>query len=120
MEILVLEDDIKRIERFKEKYNKDELFITKNVEKAKVLLRINNYDYIFLDHDLGGEMVDSDNEDTGYQVAKFIVEEQVQKNATIIIHSVNPVGSKKMYDTLIKQGFKVAQLPFTKLLECWL
>lgn len=118
MKIFILEDNPERIKSFKEKYYDDILTIVNNVNKAKkMLLKIDDYDFLFLDHDLEGETyVNSHNENTGYQIAKFIVENDIQIDSTIIIHSLNPVGSKNMYNILEKAKFKVLKIPFFNLL----
>jgi len=58
-------------------------------------------DYLFLDHDLGGEIyVDSKEHNTGMTVAKWIAENE-WNISMIIVHSFNPVGAKNMYDEMV-------------------
>ncbi len=65
-----------------------------NVLDGIDLVADNKYDLLFLDHDLGGEeMVDSSNENTGYQLARFIASSTQNKTTMCIIHSCNPVGA---------------------------
>lgn len=52
----------------------------------------NNIDIISLDHDLGEDK-------TGYDVAKFMVENGIYPNV-IYLHSANPIGVKNMYELL--------------------
>ena len=61
---------------------------------------------MLLDHDLGGQIwVDSNKENTGYQFVKMLVENQLQKNALYYIHSMNPIGSNKVLNMLLDNGF---------------
>lgn len=112
MKILILEDDINRIEWFirfmKKEFPTYQHWYTDNVEQAKSLFKEHGpFDYYFLDHDLGGEqMVDSSQENTGYQFAKFLEENGITgENETIILHSLNPSGRD-----LMKHCFKQSQI----------
>jgi hypothetical protein len=61
-----------------------------------------DWNYLFLDHDLGGkDFVDSNEEETGYQVAKFILEKGI-KYEVCIIHSMNYAGAENMFRVLPK------------------
>lgn len=55
-----------------------------------------NYDVISLDHDLGEEK-------TGYDIAKYIVENKI-KVGIIAIHSANPVGRFNIEQLLSHYG----------------
>ena len=59
----------------------------------------NSYDIISLDHDLGEEK-------TGYDIAKYIVENQIKVRA-VVIHSANPVGKFNINQLLTHYGYKV-------------
>lgn len=113
MKILILEDSYFRIQMFKQFLaSRYELHIFRKVEEAKRALDENEYETIFLDHDLDDkEFVDSDQENTGYQLAKYIAEKNIK--AQVIIHSMNMVGSMKM-----KQEIPSASvIPFCNLVE---
>lgn len=58
-----------------------------------------NYDLVSLDHDLGEEK-------TGYDIAKYIVENQIKVGA-IAIHSANPVGRFNMEQLLTHYGYNI-------------
>jgi len=99
--ILILEDDPQRVYWFYTEFMEDEVAVVNNASVAKVLLYAVSFDLICLDHDLGGQFfVDSDGENTGYQIAKYIPG-TINNEATVIIHSYNPKGAEKMYDVLI-------------------
>ena len=96
MKIFILEDSVERINIFKKYLIIHELIIVSEALEAIKLLEKNcEYDYIFLDHDLGGKIfVDSEEENTGMTVAKFLRGKDTKGN--IIIHSFNTIGAKNM------------------------
>lgn len=112
MKIFILEDNKERIKIFEESLIGHELFIAKDVQEAKKILKQNNYfPLIFLDHDLENRVfVPSEEENTGYAVAKFINENNV-KYSHCIIHSLNPVGASNM-NNILKNSIKI---PFLML-----
>lgn len=68
----------------------------------------NKINIIDFDHDLGDEAFDGFGdriERTGYDVAKFIVVNQISING-FHIHSMNPVGVKNIRELLIHYGYK--------------
>jgi len=74
------------------------------------------YDLVFLDHDLGGEeMVSSDREDTGMEVVKWIVGNEIPVSL-VVVHSCNPGGAANMTSYLRQAGVEVMEIPFTQLL----
>lgn len=111
--VLILEDNDDRIKIFKRLFlNAD---IVKTAKEAIDLVAKNKYDIIFLDHDLGGEVyVDSEHENTGYQVAKFIMyEDNPNKITEVIVHSMNWWGANN-----IKTVIRHAKLiPFGNLMK---
>ena len=58
-----------------------------------------SYDIISLDHDLGEDK-------TGYDIAKYIVENQIKVGA-VAIHSANLVGRFNINQLLTHYGYKV-------------
>lgn len=118
MKILVLEDDPNRIEIFKKHLSKHDTAYTDTAQGAIDLLKANEYDVIFLDHDLGGQTyVDAKNTNTGSEVVRFLVEQDVNGigcniHATYIIHTMNPDAGKHMRYDLHRLGFKVSKIMF--------
>jgi hypothetical protein len=102
MKIFILEDDQNRLDFFYRWFENEEIFASDNVEYAKTLyLKERPFDLVFLDHDLGGRVyVSSEEPNTGYQFAKFLVEQE--NSSIIIIHSWNPEGAKNMRNVLPK------------------
>lgn len=117
IKILILEDNFERIEQFKERIfefkDKNNIqvltTITDSAKDCIILLKNNEYNLVFLDHDLGGEVyVDTDNKNTGSEVARFLAEKNsyylnMHKKTKFIIHSFNPSGVKNMLN-LIKNS----------------
>jgi hypothetical protein len=77
-----------------------ELHFFDQVDDAKEAIEFHGpYDRIYLDHDLDGRIfVNSEEPNTGYQLAKFIAERGLV--AEIILHSMNPFGSARMKEVL--------------------
>jgi DNA polymerase III delta subunit len=112
--IFILEDNDERIKFFKWYFKNPEyqVFYAKEVNEAKALFTINQpFEVMFLDHDLGDQVyVDSNEQNTGYQFAKFIIEKDLSKSF-IIIHSLNPYGAENI-KSVLKEAM---QIPFTVL-----
>jgi CheY-like chemotaxis protein len=100
MRIFILEDSKERIQTFKKFFFNADLVIMENAKEAiEFLSKDLEFDVIYLDHDLGVQaFVDSQNDNTGYQVAKFLANKTTQ--AKIIIHSLNPIGVMNMQKIL--------------------
>lgn len=86
---------------------------TDAADAINILKDRRHFDIMFLDHDLGGKVfVDSKDENTGYQVAKFI-----KRNGNtfhqMIIHSQNPAGAQNI-NHLFPQAL---QVPFPELMK---
>ena len=117
MKIFILEDTTERIESFKSRLSKHDLTIfTDNATEAQEAIKNNNYDIILLDHDLGSKHgMDSVEQDTGYQFALIMVNNNLQKDATIIIHSMNPTGANHILNLLRLHDYNVQWIPFSML-----
>jgi hypothetical protein len=103
--VLLLDDDTRRHRWFMDRFHGDDLDIAENVEEAKELLLNNNYDAIFLDHDLlPHHYVSNDHGDlanTGYAIAEWLFEHRdVQRAATIIVHTRNADAAINMVQKL--------------------
>lgn len=100
MKILFLDDDEERHSLFK-KHIIEQYDAAYTVSQAIEFLKNNNYDIVFLDHDLGGkQMVSSySEEETGYLVSKWI-EENNPNIKFIIVHSYNHQGSLNIMSRL--------------------
>src|SRR5881394_709317 len=76
--VMLLDDDVRRHRWFVKRFAGDILDIAENVEEAKQLLTECSYDAIFLDHDLLPHHYESndhgDSANTGYAIAKWLNE----------------------------------------------
>ena len=120
IEVMLLDDDERRHRWFKKRFEGDHLFISATVEEAKVLLGENNYDAIFLDHDLlPGHYETNDHDDysnTGYAIAEYLFEQpHLQRAATIIVHTRNADAAIPMVQKLRESGRNVEYCAFPML-----
>jgi len=114
--IFLLEDDERRCEWFAKRFKGDRLDIASDVPLAKELLETRRYDSIFLDHDLIPEhygATENDDERTGYAIASFLATHpELQRSATIIVHSFNDDGAMRMVEELRGAGRHAEYIPF--------
>jgi len=112
MRILILEDDSDRVKKFYEMFNDHSLVVVNNSKDAISFVTTFKFNVIFLDHDLGGQVyVDSDNDNTGYQVAK-VIPNSINSHTPVVIHSWNVVGAKRMQQVLEHQKAQVVHILF--------
>lgn len=100
--ILILEDDQERIQKFREIFKYHDLTVTSIVSSCIQALENNDYDYLYLDHDLDGKVfVDSFGDiPTGWHVAKWLSEHENRQPKVIVLHSLNENGRKNMEQEL--------------------
>ena len=118
--ILVLDDDERRHRWFTKRFVGDELDIAATVAEAKEFLEKYVYDAIFLDHDLLPHHYESNDHDdfanTGYAIAEFLNENKnLQRAATIIVHTRNADGAIRMVEKLRESGRNVEYVAFPML-----
>jgi CheY-like chemotaxis protein len=116
MKVFILEDDARRMKTLRRKLHTHTIYHADNVAEAKKLLEeTEGIEVLLLDHDLGGQVyVDSHQENTGYQLAKYIRDSERQY-LQIIIHSLNVVGARKMYNELEKSTPNLRMIPYPSL-----
>lgn len=116
MNILFLDDNVERQKAFKRKIPSATLVSTAQ-ECIEALGSGEEWDMVFLDHDLGDEtLVDSGRPDCGMEVARWIKENQPFIRH-IIIHSLNHGASKNMESLLIEAQYKTSYIPFTVMIK---
>ena len=97
LNIVILEDDPNRIEKFKAGLVGNSLFITKEPREAIARLRTKDVNVLFLDHDLGYTgQPERSGPGTGYEVAVWLERNPKFQPKKIIIHSLNPDGQQNM------------------------
>jgi hypothetical protein len=104
--ILFLDDCKQRYHSFLFNNNKENVIIdwAKNADEAIELIGKNNYDYAFLDHDLGEKL-------TGYDFVLYLVKNKIKINGFVVCHSMNSVGRKNMISTLDRYGYRAYDVP---------
>ena len=100
MKILILEDSSERTLGFFRNLGEHDLCFVKTAQEAVNQLSDDDWDVIFLDHDLGGKIMQPSDENSGYGVACWLEKNPDRKPALIIVHSLNPVGAIKIWRAL--------------------
>lgn len=118
--VFLLDDDRRRHKWFEKRFVGDELVIAETVEEAKEHLSGETYDAIFLDHDLLPEHYKSNDHDdyanTGFAIAEFLTERrELQRAATIIVHTRNADAAIPMVQKLRETGRNVEYCAFPML-----
>ncbi len=118
--VMLLDDDERRHRWFKKRFVGDELDVAVDVAEAKDLLVEHGYDAIFLDHDLLPHHYESndhgDEANTGQAVAEFLNSRtDLQRGATIIVHTRNADAAIGMVTTLRETGRNVEYCAFPML-----
>jgi len=119
IKIFVLEDSQERIDWIIDNFSFADIDIAMDMcEKENYK---GGYRLLMLDHDLGDrQMVDSSDENTGFEFCKWLVKNEKDYTVDILIHSHNPCGTDAMMNYLIKYGFKnVITLSFGELVKGW-
>jgi CheY-like chemotaxis protein len=117
--ILIVEDDAERCAWFSRKFSGIRQDVTCDVLEAIAWLKVHDYQLILLDHDLTEEHYFSnepDDERTGYAVALWLAQNpDCQRDATILIHSLNYTGAARMLEALHNAGRDAEHVPFSYL-----
>jgi NAD+-processing family protein with receiver domain len=119
--VFLLDDDKRRHRWFTTRFKGDVIDIANNVVEAQELLSSGSYDAIFLDHDLHPEHYNSDSTDderTGYAIAAWLcANPDLQRAATILVHTRNADGAMRMVGELRRAGRSADYVPFPLLAE---
>ena len=118
--VFLLDDDRRRHRWFEKRFAGDDLDIAETVEEAKKFLVDGSYDAIFLDHDLLPHHYESNDHDdyatTGFAIAEFLNERsELQRAATIIVHTRNADAAIPMVQKLRETGRNVEYVAFPML-----
>ncbi|MGB1285533.1 MAG: cyclic-phosphate processing receiver domain-containing protein, partial [Aggregatilineales bacterium] len=111
MNILLLEDSLRRIKFFKAGLQSHQLTICQHAKSAKKALKKQQFDMIFLDHDLRGRPEHPDSDNCGTEVARYIVDYDIQCD-WIILHTENAIGREAMEAELLE---RCQTIPYNKL-----
>ena len=118
--VFLLDDDRRRHRWFEKRFAGDDLDIAESVEDAKKFLAESSYDAIFLDHDLLPHHYETNDHDdyanTGYGIAEWLTERpELQRAATIIVHTRNADAAIPMVQKLRETGRNVEYVAFPML-----
>jgi len=118
--VFLLDDDYRRHAWFEKRFQGDDLDIAETVDEAKEFLAAGRYDAIFLDHDLLPHHYESNDHDdfasTGYAIAEWLNEKpELQRAATIIVHTRNADAAIPMVQKLRESGRNVEYCAFPLL-----
>ena len=119
--VFLLDDDKRRHRWFAARFKGDVIDVAHDVAQARQLLSANNYDALFLDHDLHPEHYESstpDDERTGYAIALWLASNpDFQRASTILVHTRNADGAMRMVEELRRAGRSAEFVPFPMLEE---
>ena len=112
MKRLFLDDDLKRGKKFLE-LNPDATWVETAQECIDALIK-EEWDVIYLDHDLGGRIfVDEKEKNTGSGVVRYILSNDcVPKNTYFVVHSYNTKSAVNMVRELRIAGYYASYVPF--------
>jgi CheY-like chemotaxis protein len=114
--VLLVEDDPARCAWFEQKLTGRAMDVTCDAGQAIEWLAAREYTVILLDHDLAEEHYFSDEHDderTGYAVAAWLAaHSDRQRDALIVIHSLNYAGADRMLQALREAGRDAEHVPF--------
>ena len=111
MQILILEDNAERIAAFVMEFEGNPLVVVNDARQAVRLLESMTFDIAFLDHDLGGVFLPSD-EKSGYHVAMAMAADERHRDTRVVVHSWNEDAAKRMVADLKASGMKVRREMF--------
>jgi CheY-like chemotaxis protein len=119
LRVFLLDDDVLRHEWFAKQFAGDKLDVAVDPARSIELLSSNQYDLIFLDHDLLPEHYyaeERDDERSGYAVARWLSERPDRcAVAQIIAHTRNADGALRMVELLRRVGLQAEHVPFQML-----
>lgn len=108
-QIFVLDDDLERIDLFKQAYGDENVVVANNVKSSLNLLRSRKFAKVFLDRDL------SSNTENGEDVAWQMKQEKLCQETPVVIHSENTRGQRVMSKYLNTYHSNVKVVPFRQL-----
>lgn len=113
MRVLFLDDDEERIEQFQDRVLRDwQVDVARTAQQTIHLLSTNTYDWVFLDHDLGGTAWnDTRDPNSGSEVVRWMVKNKPSIKV-VVIHSWNTPAATRMQTLLRQAGYDVLRMPF--------
>jgi CheY-like chemotaxis protein len=113
MRILILDDDKDRHDGFAELYANDERVHVYTAEHAAQALDSQDFDAVYLDHDLNGTAYAPSSTESGYAAAVHITHMAPERRPKkVFVHSWNPPGAYNMVRVLRRAGVDVVYKPY--------
>ena len=115
MRVFVLDDDMERINWFKE--NWENVYYAHDPIEAEKMLRENDYDVVWLDHDLAGpdKPYQRGPQGNGIDLAKIMAKDRLYISTPIIVHSLNYYGAENILMTLRNTHSSLFKIDFVTL-----
>lgn len=113
MRIFILEDDETRQSLFYEAAEKTH-YVTLATDYDDAIKKYHPpYDWLFLDHDLGGKVLVSPREhNTGAAFVRWLPSCDDDAAPNVVVHSYNPTGAAEMVRLLREKHYNVIYQPF--------
>jgi|YNPNPStandDraft_1061719.scaffolds.fasta_scaffold08902_4 hypothetical protein len=113
--MLILEDNEERQQTLRRRFPDAVIVAT---SPACIDHLAEHWDEIWLDHDLGGHLLEDGREDCGRLVVLYILENQPEhlKNTTFIVHSANTHRARGMAEDLQRAGYHAVCRSYINLL----
>lgn len=121
MKVLFLDDMKSRRDEFQKNSIGHVVHFATNAQECLDLLKNNEYDVIYLDHDLESEHYQSneDHHEDGRFVAKHMIDMPQHHGKVVIVHSLNPDGRQNIL-SILKHNYIVYLGPESfKVPEIW-
>lgn len=106
--VFILEDDPARIAYFVTRLARHDLTFADSCTQVDRF--VPPYDFVFLDHDLGGRQME-EHEDNGSRFAQLVAP-RINPQATIVIHTFNEDGGRNIRGHLMDHGSGAFIAPF--------
>ena len=118
MKIIFLDDSLNRWRSFRSKIPSAD-HVETVAECVAAIQKEADIDWLFLDHDLGGETwVDSNREDCGMEVVRYLcANDCTSRIKNIVVHSQNESAAKEMYLKLKDAKYNTQLVPFINLIR---
>ena len=101
MKIFLLEDSMKRLQRFRRAFHTHNITHSASAEEAILVLARERFDLICLDHDLTEHDTDWIADGNGFEVARFLGSNDTPNDhSMIVVHTMNPEAGDRMMEAL--------------------
>jgi hypothetical protein len=111
--ILVLDDQFEeRVKQFQKWYGESNVVWASNPQDALSQMTSQEFEAIFLDHDLGSRQLDL----AVSGMARSMARDRIATNTPIFVHSMNNVGANTLFG-ILQNSHNVKMLPFGQIAQ---